>query len=265
MIKSVTIFLFMFIAVVKNYAAENRYLMYHINKDVQVQHHGKKEIARRGMFFTDGQSMVLKELADVMLIRYDGKSMLLNKPGIYSFQQVTKLFNTIKTNGVSAGFFSYVFEKFLNGGGQDNQQKVSAAVFRGNAAMRLPGDSSFLFSTAVTLEWKPEQKNIPYRVSIRINDYLFDTIPPHSNTTITLPSQLLNINKALLIEWSCLPAGSRQPQPAAFLYIIPALKDRATIQQQLKQLRTSYSKNKVLLHMLERELFEQWLNSYQLK
>ncbi len=264
MIKSVIILFFSFLLSLKGNAADIKYLLYHVNKEVHLQQKGIKEKAKRGMFLTEKQSIIISELADVMLIQNDGKSMLLNKPGTYTFLQVKKIFNTAKSNGVSAGFFSYVFEKFLNDDSNEGKQKVAGAVYRGKNAMLAPQDSGFLFSKTIRLQWKPEQKNIPYRVSIRVNEISFDTVLRAVNT-LTIPARLLKGDNTLLIEWSTLPADSRQKQPAPFIYIIPLKRDFGIIKQQLAHLKTTYSKDKRLMRLMEKDLFESWLELYQLK
>lgn len=264
MIKIATIILIFLFLFLKGNATDIKYLLYHINKEVHRQQNGVKEKAKRGMFITDRQSIIIAQQADVMLVQNDGKSMLLNKPGTFTFQQIKKLFSTAKTNSVSSGFFSYVFEKFLNDGVSDNKQKVSAVVYRGKSAMLSPPDSSFLFLRKVILQWKPEQKNIPYRVSIRINETSFDTVI-RIKTSVTVPLKLLKGDKAMLLEWSTLPADSRQPQPVPFIYILPAKKDQAIIQKQLAHLKTTYAKDPKLFQLMKKDLFERWLELYQLK
>jgi hypothetical protein len=262
MIKLFTISAFFFL-LQSGSAADVKYLFYHVNKNVYWQHDGLKEKAKRGNFLSANQSIMIAELADVMLVQSDGKSMLLEKPGTYTYLQVKKLFSNLKPGG-SSGFFSYVFEKFLAGGSSDDKQKVSAAVIRGKYAMLLPADSSFLFTTPVMLQWKPEQKNIPYRVRIRVHQTELDTVI-RSKTSLTVPASMLQGDEAMLLEWSTIPSGSKQQLPTSFLYLIPAKKDKEIIQQQLSHLTTRYSKNVHLLHLMKKDLFERWLELYQLK
>ena len=120
------------------------------------------------MYIKPQQSIIIADQNEVMLIQNDGKSLLINKPGTYSFLQIKKLFATLKTNSSSSGFFAYVFDKFLHGDGDEEKQKVSAAVFRGPKEMQLPLDSSFVFSTPV-LKWKAKNINVPYKIELKIN------------------------------------------------------------------------------------------------
>lgn len=261
MIKLLTIPVLFFL--LQGRAADVRYLFYHVNKDVQWQHDGLKEKAKRGQFLSANQSIILAELADVMLVQSDGKSMLLEKPGTYSYLQIKKLFSSLKPSSTSSGFFSYVFEKFLNGGSADEKQRVSAAVIRGKQAMLLPADSSFLFTTTVVLQWKPEQKNIPYRVIVHVNGKKLDTVI-RQKTSFAVPASVLEATKAMLIRWTALPSDSRQKQPASFLSLIPAEKDRPMLQQQLKHLTKAYAKAPQLMRLMKNDLFEHWLELYQL-
>lgn len=261
MIKLLTISAFFIL--LQGRAADAKYLFYHVNKDVQWQHDGVKEKAQRGKFLSANQSIIITELADVMLVQSDGKSMLLEKPGSYSYLQIKKLFNAAKTNSTSSGFFSYVFDKFLNGGSSDDKQRVSAAVIRGKYAMYLPGDSSFLFTTSILLQWKPEQKNIPYRIIIRINEKRLDTVI-RQKTSFTVPATILDGNKAMLLQWTAVPSDSKQKQPNPFLSIIPAEKDKRILQQQLKHLMKDSSKDPQLMRLMKNDLFERWLELYRM-
>ncbi|HLP36451.1 hypothetical protein [Lacibacter sp.] len=244
--------------------AGQKYLLYHVNKNVQRVENGKKEIARRGMFLMAPHTIILQPQADVMLVQNDGKSLLLNKPGIYTFNRISQLFNSENISSLSSGFFSYVFEKFLQNENADEQQKVTAVVFRGKKAMQLPVDSSFIFSFPVTLQWKPEQKNIPYKLQIRINRDSIDTII-HNQNSFLLTEQLFKTDSsAALLAWNAVPSDSKSTiRP--FLAILPAANDKEIIEQQLKQLRTAYSKDPSMLRLLEKDLFERWMEVYQLR
>jgi hypothetical protein len=247
------------------YAGNNqKYLFYHVNKNVQRVQNGKKEIARRGMFLTDRQTIIVQPKADVMLVRNDGKSLLLHKAGTYTFNQIIQLFSKESTSSVSSAFFSYVFEKFLKTENDDEKQKVTAVVYRGRKAMQLPADSSFIFSFPVTLQWKPEQKNIPYRLHIRVNRDSIDTIIRNQNTFVLTEQLFKTDSTAALLAWNATPSDSKSPA-ISFLAIIPAHADKEIIEQQLKQLRTAYAKDAAMLRLLERDLFERWMEVYQLR
>lgn len=243
---------------------DQKYLLYHVNKNVQRVENGKKEIARRGMFLMAPHTIIVQPQADVMLVQNDGKSLLLNKPGTYTFNRISQLFNSGNISSLSSGFFSYVFEKFLQNENADEQQKVTAVVFRGKKAMQLPVDSSFIFSFPVTLQWKPEQKNIPYKLQIRINRDSIDTII-HNQNSFLLTEQLFKTDSsAALLAWNAVPSDSKSTV-RPFLAILPAANDKEIIEQQLKQLRTAYSKDPSMLRLLEKDLFERWMEVYQLR
>jgi hypothetical protein len=243
---------------------DQKYLLYHVNKNVQRVENGKKEMAKRGMFLTAPHTIIVQPLADVMLVGNDGKSLLLNKAGTYTFKQIIQLFSKGSTSSVSSGFFSYVFEKFLQNENADEKQKVTAVVYRGRKAMQLPVDSSFIFSFPVTLQWKPEQKNIPYKLHIRLNRDSIDTIIRNQNTFLLTEQLFKTDSSAALLAWHATPSDSKATV-SAFLAIIPASADKEIIEQQLKQLRTAYSKDPAMLRLLERDLFERWMELYQLR
>ncbi len=262
MIKTLlTGFIFLVLQQVSN-AAEVKYLFYNVSKEVYRVNGSKKEKAVRGMFLTAEQSISISPLAEVMLVQSDGKSMLLDKPGTYTFSQVKKIFSTAKPGGMSK-FFSYVFEKFLSGGDDDDKQKVSAAVFRGKKAMISPADSSFVFSSPILLQWKPEQKNIPYRLNIWCSGKLFDTVF-RNNSAFLYHTENFNNNQPGLILWYAVPKDNKQKEQAKFVYLLPLKKDIPVIKQQLKQLIASCKNNKQLLQLMTKDLLEQWIYEYKL-
>ena len=243
---------------------DQKYLLYHVNKNVHRVQNGKKEVAKRGMFLMAPHTIIVQPQAEVMLVRNDGKSLLLSKPGTYTFKQIMQLFSKGNISSVSSGFFSYVFEKFLQNENADEKQKVTAVVYRGKKAMQLPPDSSFIFSFPVTLQWKPEQKNIPYKLHIRLNRDSIDTIIRNQNTFILTEQLFKTDSSAALLAWYATPSDSKSTV-ISFLAIVPASTDKEIIEQQLKQLRTAYSKDPAMLRLLERDLFERWMEVYQLR
>ena len=245
-------------------AAEVKYLIYHVSQQVKLKTNEKEENAKRGLFVSNNnQSLILASVSEVMLVQNDGKSILLNKPGTYTYIQIKTLFKNKKPNSVTSAFFSYVFEKFLDGDSDDEKQKVSASVYRGKRAMFNPGDSSFILSFPIILTWIPEQKNIPYKISYTINNQSYDTII-RGKTFLTLPEKFLKTNKACLLKWAAVPSDSKQISPPVFSYIIPAKSDVEIIKKQLAEINFIYSKRKEVLRLMQRDLFERWQELYQL-
>jgi hypothetical protein len=264
MIKLVLISIFFLLVLQYVEAAEVKYFIYHVSYQVKLKTNSKEENAKRGMFISNSnQSLILTTLAEVMLVQNDGKSMLLNKPGTYTYVQIKALFNKMKPNNVTSAFFAYVFEKFIGGDTDDEKQKVSASVYRGKTAMLNPVDSSFSLSFPVTLKWIPEQKNIPYKISYSFKNQVCDTVI-RGKLFLTIPEAFFKYKKAGLLMWSAVPSDSKQPSPAAFICIIPLKSDVEIIQKQLKQMKLIYSKKTGVLRLMERDLFERWLEIYQL-
>lgn len=257
------LFIFLLLQQAYTQAAEKKYLLYTVNNDVHWVHDGKKEKAMRGTFLLASHSIILPQKSEVMLIQQDGLSLLLSKPGTYSFIRIQQLFSSSEKKSVSTAFFSYVFEKFLSTDDAEQKQKVSAAVFRGKRAMQLPTDSTFILLFPITLHWKPEQKNIPYKLTVHYRQLKIDTVLVAKNT-FALPDSIASDSTAALLSWRAVPSDSKQ-KPAFFLAIIPAIVDMDIIQQQLKQLRLAYSKQPDMLRLMEKDLFERWMELYQLQ
>lgn len=246
-------------------AATDQFLLYHVNKEVHWLHDGTKEKAKRGIFVKANQSLLLNDQSDAMIIQQDGKSLLLNRTGTYTYSQLKALFSNVKKSNTSASFFSYVFEKFLSSNGKEEKQNIGAFVFRGKQPMQLPQDSVFIFTNKIKLSWKPEQATIPYKIQITINGNVFDTVI-HKQNTLLIPEHLLpdNSQTAVRINWTCSPTGTKQEAPHPFLLLLPKKEDYEIIQQQLKQLQQSYAGKKQLLRIMEKDLLERWLELYQL-
>jgi hypothetical protein len=243
-----------------------KYLLYHVNKEVHWLHNGAREKAKRGLFLSARESLSLAPDSDVMLLRNDGSSLLLEKPGTYTFAKVKALFSAQRSSSVSSGFFAYVFEKFLHGEDTEEKQKVTAAVYRSQQPMIRPVDSSFVFNTPLQLSWKPAQKNLPYKISISVNHNNFDTVI-RKVSTFTVPDSLIREKgkTALLIQWNCYPYDSKQAPPAPFHLIIPKSEDLPIIRQQVKYIREHYAGKKELLRIMENDLFQRWMEVYQFK
>lgn len=241
--------------------ATDKLLLYHVNKQVQWLHDGKKETARRGVFLLPKQEIIIPAQAEVMIVQEDGKSLLLDKPGTYSYLQIKKRILELKAESVSKNFFAYVFEKFLSGEGVNEKQKVAAVVYRSRTAMFSPEDSSFVFINRV-LSWKPERSTMPYKIEININQKVFDTIV-RNQTTFTIPETLLS-NQPQLIQWRCYPADSKQ-KPKSFVLLMPKKEDAAIIKKQLAVLKKNYNSNPALLKLMNTDLLLQWIVTYGLK
>ncbi|HMO33699.1 MAG TPA: hypothetical protein PKE63_09450 [Lacibacter sp.] len=243
-----------------------QYLLYHVNRKVIWVHDGKKETARRGIFVRPQHSLQIAANAEAMLIGNDGRSMLLKSAGLYSFSQIKNRFKEQKNTGVVSSFFAYVFEKFLKEEEGDHKQKITAAVFRAPQFMQQPADSSFAADAPVTLTWR-KQGNTPMKLEFILNDRLYDTVLQRaSGFPVPLAWMETENVQARLVRWKVYPADSRQHELMAYYsFILPLPEDAALIRQQLQQLRTAYGKDPALLRMMERDLFERWLELYQLQ
>jgi hypothetical protein len=261
MIKSFIISFILVLITAQLYAAD-KFLLYHVNKQVHWLHDGKKEVAKRGVFLQPEQSIIITPKADVMVVQDNGKSLLLDKPGTFSFEQVKALLQKTKVESVSKNFFAYVFEKFLSGDEGNEKQRVAAVVYRGKKIMHSPLDSCFSFTTPV-LQWKPQYTTVKHRIELNVNGVLFDTLV-RNQTTFKIPDKLLSEDKykATIIEWRCYEADTKQP-PAAFIFIIPAKKDAVEIQSQLSYLKNVYGSRKTMLRIMEKDLFANWLETYR--
>lgn len=240
--------------------ANSQLLVYHVSKQVHWTHDGKKDIAKRGVFLQPGHQITITPQANVMFVQKDGKSMLLDKSGNYTFNQVQLLMQRTKAESISKNFFAYVFEKFLSGEGEE-KQRVAAVVYRGKTVMLSPADSSFVFSTPV-LSWKPESVSIPYRLEIKSNNEIFDTVLRKS-TSVQLPIRFFT-NLPQLVTWTCYPADSKQ-KPPPFLLLIPKKEDIIEIRNQLNVLEKEFGKNQLLLKTMKQDLLIHWINRYHLK
>ncbi|NCU06240.1 MAG: hypothetical protein GXC73_19970 [Chitinophagaceae bacterium] len=124
-------------------------------------------------------------------------------------------------------------------------------------------DSIFIFSFPVSLEWHPKENATAYKLHIRINKDSLDTIVRNKHSFVLPENLLKKDSSAALLAWNVNPVDSKS-EPVSFIAIIPAATDKEIVEQQLKQLRSAYSKDPVMLRLLEKDLFERWKELYQL-
>jgi hypothetical protein len=246
--------------------AGERFLIYHTKHDVRWIHEGITEKAKRGVFIQEKQQLVVAALSGVMLVRKDGCSLLIDKNGIYSFAQIQQLFRTSKQHSSTTNFLSYVFEKFTNGNENEDQQKVTAAVFRSRQIRTTPRDSSFVFTIPIALKWETVALNIPHRLKISMDSITIDTTIRGSQTYRISDSVIIktSIKRAVLIKWTCENLYSKDGNAQVHFLMLPKQEDIPLIRQQLKIIRKTNTGNPYLIRLLERDLFERWMNVYQL-
>lgn len=126
-----------------------------------------------------------------------------------------------------------------------------------------PADSSFIFSFPVSLEWHPKENATAYKLHIRINKDSLDTIVRNKHSFLLPENLLKKDSSAALLAWNVNPVDGKS-EPVSYMAIIPAVTDKEIVEQQLKQLRSSYSKDPAMLRLLEKDLFERWKEVYQL-
>lgn len=78
-------FLFTIVLLAVVTKANSQLLVYHVSKQVHWTHDGKKDLAKRGVFLQPGHQITITPQANVMFVQKDGKSMLLDKSGNYTF------------------------------------------------------------------------------------------------------------------------------------------------------------------------------------
>lgn len=246
--------------------AGERFLIYHTKHDVRWIHEGITEKAKRGIFIQEKQQLVVAALSGVMLVRKDGCSLLIDKNGIYSFAQIQQLFRASKQRSSTTSFLSYVFEKFTNGNEDEDQQKVTAAVFRSRQIRTTPQDSSFAFMFPIILKWETTSLKIPHRLKISMDSIFIDTTIRGSQTYRITDTAIIKTSKisAVLIKWTCENLFIKDASTQTHLILFPKQDDIPLIHQQLKSIRKTNTGNPDLIRLLERDLFERWMELYQM-
>ncbi|MFN4286283.1 MAG: hypothetical protein ACK4E8_10010 [Lacibacter sp.] len=233
----------------------DQYLVYHVSNSVTWLHDGVKEPAKRGIFVKAGHVLVVANHAEAMLVGADGRCMLINTPGRFTFAQLKQRYLAQHNQNAVSAFFAYLFEKFLSGEeAATSQQKVAATVFRGQSILVHPADSSIVTRLPVLLRWKGNAA-LSYKLSIRAGNSQKDTILFKSNTFTATAAWLEAADKPLLVHWKVVPADSKQPEAYGWsVFLIPAATDCSFVEQELMELRKLYAHKPELLHLLEKDL-----------
>lgn len=246
--------------------AGERFLIYHTKHDVRWIHEGITEKAKRGVFIQEKQQLVVAALSGVMLVRKDGCSLMIDKNGIYSFAQIQQLFRTSKQHSSTTNFLSYVFEKFTKGNENEDQQKVTAAVFRGQQIKISPKDSSFIFTLPILLKWEAHTPKIPHRIKISFDTVTLDTIV-HGKNMLQITDSIFikkNIRFPVMIHWTCENLNISNATFQTYHLLLPKKEDVSLIRQQLQSIQKANAGKKDLIRLLERDLFERWMELYQI-
>ena len=111
-------------------------------------------------------NIMLKEHSQVILFNRSGVSIILDKPGYYSFEEIQEMCQQPKKSLLSR-YLSFVWDG-LTEKKTDGNQKIQAAITRGEEfLMKYPFDSPIIISPKILFSWRSIPEHPVYTFEIR--------------------------------------------------------------------------------------------------
>ena len=234
--------------------AQNTLVVYHTDGVVTVINGHETKLAVRGDQVSKSGVLVLTGQSDCMLISESGKSLQLNTAGRYSYDKLQVLFRAAGTTNISSKYFKYVYDNLFSKVKND-KLGVAPVVFRDEALMNSPEDSSVQISHLLFFSWKrPADKNSA-RIRIFNEDSLvYDKVIPSTGCTIDLARLL---RKGTRYSWTAEEAGAKQHTLVFNHFIIPAAKDLPEVRGELGVIQHIHG-NSFLLRQMQKDFYKKW-------
>jgi hypothetical protein len=243
-----------------NVTAQKKFLVYHVNGDVNLISGSNAATAKRGDALMKNNKLLVKPGANCMVIGDKGNSVQLTS-GTYTFDEVEKRMANAAGTNVTQKFFSYVYEN-LSSGKSSDKLSVTPVVFRGDELLKIPSDNTIVMSDIFTVGWKKPAGKIPVHLTIMNinNEKIIDTILKNSTSLI------LDINKYTfasgeVYKWKTEESDTHQPKEKYFSFLIPAKHDRKKILEELKVLQNKGMSNDLKMQM-QHDIFYKWKQFY---
>lgn len=254
---------FIFLLSTLSLSAQDNFLVHHVNGKVYIFEAKQKSDLVRGMIVRKENKLELKINASCMLIEKSGKSVNLNKPGVYDFAKLSSMLKVAGKDNVADEFMAYVYDNFTK---KKKQDRLGAApvVLRGHPKMSMPSDSFIITSEAINFKWDRISKILSMELVVRKpgKDVIFDSTfkqPTSYSTTISK----LELKNGKMYEWKADEAGSIQPSEKYFSFIVAKASDRKKIEKQKREI-ANRKIPATAKFALEKELFEYWLDKYDI-
>ncbi len=242
-------------------SAQKNMVVYHVEGNVNIITSNKATVAKRGGVLAKNNSLQIKRNSICMLIEQGGKSLQLNKEGVYNYDKLVQLFSAASDGGVSSKFFSYVYKNMFADKKED-KLSITPVVFRGEELMRLPANNTIIISDVFTIGWKKPAGKIPVNVMIwnSIEEKIFDTVLKNS---ISLPIYIKknNLIAGNVYQWRTEELNTKQLPNKYFNFLIPEKKDRKKILQDIKLVQNAAFPKQLKLQMMQ-DVYLKWKNYY---
>jgi hypothetical protein len=239
--------------------AQSNFVIYHVNGTVNLLNGNQVSKAERGKSITKNSLLDVKLNSSAMLIDSIGKSLLVNKPGKYSFSNLVQLLKNAGKENVAKEFYAYIYKNFKKDK-KPEEQRITAMVQRGHPMMNAPLDSMIITTDEVKFSWTKISKIITARLIIQdhAGTVLLDTTIKNPTSYTAQVGRLLQPGKSY--RWKVDEADTNQPSEYFFNFLIAEKKDLTAVQTQqamIKSVKTLSAKR-----VMQQEIFEYWLNKY---
>lgn len=149
--KATIIYLFLIFLQTSTSASDHLFKVFYIKGDALIEHDSKSNALAKDAMIYINDIITLKENTTMVLLDENNNSLVIEKPGTYSTDEIILLFENVNHDNFTQKYFSYVVEEFLHHHGE---KTYTAAVSRGELIELLnPKDSCIVISDDIDFNW----------------------------------------------------------------------------------------------------------------
>lgn len=214
----ILIILFFIVCTAASYAQENL-LVYHVNGTVGIQDGRNSVAAKRGATISKANIINLGQSSNVMIVDETGRSVQLDKKGLYNYSKILQLLNTAQSDNVTSKFFAYVYQNLLYKKKEEGL-KVAPVVYRDKPLMIFPAQYSIIPSDSLRFSWR---KNHPkagskFLLTSENGDIIIDTVF-RTQAFYELQSNSVAIRQGQIYRWQITEEGNN-PNQSIFYFLV---------------------------------------------
>ncbi len=145
--------------------AQNNFYVYKYAGEPYVLTNDSVKSVSKGIDIDKKSKLVINNKDSVLYINREGQLFDLNKPGEYSYKQLSKMSPKEDTNSFAKKMFTYMWKEFTNT--IDEKKNNAGVVYRGDGVvlMKHPADSVRIFHPEVIFQWN--------EIKSKAKDYYF--------------------------------------------------------------------------------------------
>ena len=239
--------------------AQKNLLVYHVNGTVVIQDGKNSVAAKRGATISKTNIVSLGPSSNVMIVDETGRSVQLDKKGLYNYSKVLQLLNTAKSDNVTSKFFAYVYQNLLYKKKEEGL-KVAPVVYRDKPFMIFPTQYSIIHSDSVRFAWRKNHPKATSRFVLKTEsgDIILDTVF-RSETVYELQNKSVTLKHGQIYQWQITEEGNNAN--SSTFYFLVANQDDSSLRDDILAIKTS-SFPKEVKQQLMLDLMLKWKEQY---